>query len=43
MLPFGLLSACARLLPLRGGINLPDTDPEDDSATPICVSVDESR
>ena len=36
MLPFDLLSACARLLPpplYAAGINLPDADPEDDSAT----------
>ena len=45
MLPFDLLSGCARLLPplYAAGINLPDADPEDDSATGSVYPFDESR
>jgi hypothetical protein len=44
MPPFDFLSACARLPPLyAAGINLPDADPEDDSATRSMYPFDESR
>jgi hypothetical protein len=45
MLPFDFLSACARLLPplCAMGINLPDANPEDDSATRSVYPFDESR
>ena len=44
MLPFDLLSACARLPPLyAAGISLPDADPQDDSATRAVYPFGESR
>lgn len=45
MLPFDLLSACARFLPplSAAGITLPDADPEDDSRTRSGYPSDEPR
>ena len=45
VLPFDILSPCARLLPPRyaAGINLPDADPQDDSTTRSVYPFVESR